>query len=98
MVDVAVVSQAVQPGHEGSALPPIPTDRFPRLEEHLLGEILRLRMATGSEVQVSIDPLDEAIVQLAERVGVVGDDDAIDERNDSWVVGPLDGLGRLSSR
>ena len=90
MVDVGVVGQAIQPGQEGSTLPPIPADRLPGFEEDLLGEILGLGMAAGAEVQVPVHPLDEAVVQLAKRVRVSGDDDTIDECHDDWVVGALE--------
>lgn len=98
MVDVAVVGESVKPGDEGSALPPVPAHRLPCLKEYLLGEILRLRMAAGPEIQVPVHALDETVVQLAKRSRVSVDHDAIDERYDPWVVRALGGLGRLGSR
>ena len=53
MVDVGVVSQAVEPGQERSALPSIPLDGLPGLQEHLLGEIFGFWMAGRAEVQVT---------------------------------------------
>src|SRR5207302_10045239 len=90
--------EAVQPGQEGSALPSIPPDRLPSFEEDLFGKVFGFRMATGSEIQVPVDPLDEAVVQLAECVGVFRDNDAIDECHDCGIIGALDGLGRLCTR
>jgi hypothetical protein len=95
MVDVGVVGKAIQPGQEGSTLPSIPSDRLPRFEEHLLGEILGFGMAAGSEVQVPVHPFNKTVVKLAECVGVSRDDDAIDECHDCRVVGALKRLGRL---
>jgi len=62
IVDVGVVGQAIEPGQEGSALPPIPADSFPGLEEDLLGQILCLGMASSAKVQVSVHPIDETVV------------------------------------
>src|SRR5947208_2767306 len=98
MVDMSVVGKAIQPGQEGSSLPPIPPDGLPGFEEDLLGQILGLGMATRAKVQVPVDPLDETVVQLAEGVGVSRDDDAIDECHDSGVVGALGELGPLCAR
>jgi hypothetical protein len=62
MVDVCVMRKAIQPGQEWAALPSIPTDRLPGFEEHLFGEILGLRVASGTKVQIPVHPFDETIV------------------------------------
>src|SRR5436190_9930929 len=98
MVDMRVVGEAVEPRQEWSSLPPIAADCLPRLEEDLLGQILSLGMAAGPEVHVSVHPLDETVVELAERGGIVGSHDSIDELDDAAVVGAISGLGRLCSR
>ena len=79
-------------------MPPIAPDSLPGLQEHLLGEVLSLGMTAGPEVQIPIHPLDEPVVQLAERVRVAGSDNAVDKSHDAWFVGAFEGLGRLRTR
>jgi hypothetical protein len=47
-------------------------------------------MARGPEVQVPVHPLDEAVVQLAERGWIARSDDAIDKRDDCGFVGTFE--------
>jgi hypothetical protein len=95
---MGVVREAIEPRQEWSALPPITPDGLPGLQKNLFGEIFGLWKASRAEIQIAVHPLDELVVQLAERVGVSLDDDAVDERHDRRVVGALDGWRRLSSR
>ena len=79
-------------------MPAIASDSLPGFEEDLFGQILGLGVAAGAEVQVSVHPLDESVVQLAKRIGIMSGDDAIDELDDREIVGALCGLRRLCSR
>ena len=98
MIDVGVVGQPIQPGKEWPTLPAIATDRLPCLEEDLFGQVLGFGVAAGPEIEIAIHPLDESVVELAERARIANRDHAIDQLHDDRLVGALGGLGRLSSR
>ena len=97
MIDVDVVGESIQPRKERASLPAVAPDGFPGLEEDLFGQVFCLGVATSPEVQIPVHPVDETVVQLAKRRGIVGSDRAIDERDDCGFVAPLVGLGRLGS-
>jgi hypothetical protein len=97
MVDMRVVGEAIQPRQEGSTLPPIPPDRFPSFEEHVLGEIFGFGMAASAEVHVPVHPLDKTIVKFAECMRVSRDDDTVDKRDYGRIVRAFTRLAWLCS-
>lgn len=66
MVDDEIMGKTIEPGREGRAAWLVAIDRLPRLEEYLLGQILRFARRAHPIEDVAINTIEVLLVETAE--------------------------------
>jgi ActR/RegA family two-component response regulator len=86
MVDQDIVGDLVEPGDERLALPLKAMDGLPRVEKHLLRQVLSLSALPQANVEIAVHGLQVTVVECGERSEVAAAYSPINKGNDSRFI------------